>query len=256
MKKNLLLLLLFFIPCFAIAALEQLVVGTASGYAPYVSLNAKGEYEGLDIDLAKALAQKLQKNLVIRDFGTMPSLLLALKQNKADFLLWAISITKERLEKMEMVYYQGEAVTDMPLLFWDSVPEGISTLEDLAQYSKRTPKSSLCIESGSYQESILSKIPHLHLKYVATVTDALLEIQYGKSFATTIDPSLISRLVLKQPDIKVIRLPLPLQEQILGHGICINKNNQELAKQVRLAIGELTSEGVIAELEKKWLSQP
>ena len=78
---------------------EDLVVGTTSGYAPYVSINTEGEYEGFDIDIAKALADKLGRRLVIKDFGSMPALILAIKQNKADVLIWSISITQERKNK-------------------------------------------------------------------------------------------------------------------------------------------------------------
>src|SRR5271157_3699018 len=82
----------------------DLVVGTTSGYAPYVSLNEQGKYEGFDIDLAELLAKKLDKKLVLKDLGSMPSLMLALKQNKIDALIWAVSITKDRLKNYEMVY--------------------------------------------------------------------------------------------------------------------------------------------------------
>ncbi len=44
---------------FTSAVANDLVVGTTGGYAPYVSLNAAGEYESFDIDIAKALAGRL-----------------------------------------------------------------------------------------------------------------------------------------------------------------------------------------------------
>src|SRR5262245_20156221 len=114
------------------AIAKDLVVGTSSGYAPYVSINTEGEYEGFDIDIAKALADKLGRKLVIKDFGSMPAIILALKQNKADVLIWQISITQERQKQMAMVYYQGEKVTSLPLLFWEKIPDNIKGLEDMA----------------------------------------------------------------------------------------------------------------------------
>ncbi len=102
---------------------NSLVVGTASGYAPYVSLTSYGEYEGFDIDIAKALADKLDLTLKLKDLGSMPSLMIALQQGKVDILLWAISITKARQEKMEMIYYQGSQEMQMPFLFWKTIPK-------------------------------------------------------------------------------------------------------------------------------------
>ncbi len=234
--------------CQAMADTQELVVGTTSGYAPFVSLDAQGNYEGFDIDLAKELAQKLNKKLVIKDFGSMPSLMLALKQGKADVLIWAISITDERQQKMEMVYYQGEKVVEMPVLFWKEIPKGVSTFQDLA----KDPKRAICVEAGSFQEGVLKKEPNVNMKYTDKIMDAILEIKYGKSFAALIDPSLVSRFQAQYPEIKVLKLPLAAQDQSLGNGICVDKKNQELAAQVRKAIDELRMDGKIAELEKKW----
>ncbi len=57
---------------------------------------------------------------------------------------------------------------------------------------------------------------------------------------------------MQYPEIKVLRLPIPVDKQALGNGICIAKKNQELAEQVKNAIAQLKNEGKIAELEKKW----
>ena len=43
---------------------QSLIVGMAAGYAPFVSINPSGQYEGFDIDLAEALAKKMGKKLV------------------------------------------------------------------------------------------------------------------------------------------------------------------------------------------------
>ena len=179
-------------------AIEDFVVGTTSAYAPYVSLNDMGEYVGFDIDIAQELGKKLKRKLVIKDLGSMPSLLLAIKQNKIDALLWAISITEERQKQMEMIYYQGEKVTSLPLLFWKKIPDGITSIETMAK-----PDVVIGVEAGSFQESFLLKVPGLNLKQVDKVMDAILEIKYGKSTATMIDPSLLP-IVLKQfPEVKI-----------------------------------------------------
>ncbi len=125
----------------SLAGEETFTVGTTSGYAPYVSLDSKGQYEGFDIDLAKLVAEKLNKKLVIKDLGSMPSLIIGLKQKKIDAIIWAVSITEERQRQMEMIYYQGEKITTMPLLFWSKIPEDIKGPEDLKNDPK---KDRLC----------------------------------------------------------------------------------------------------------------
>lgn len=243
--KKIFLSLLFFA---SLAAEEPFVIGTTSGYAPFVSLNTNGEYEGFDIDVAELVAQKLGRKLVIKDCGSMPSLMLALKQQKVDALIWAISITEERQKNMEMIYYQGEKVSEMPFLFWKEVPANIRSIEDLG----KDPQKVICVEAGTFQEAVLKKCPRIKFKNVDKITDVILELRYGKSFATAIDPSLVSRFQLQYRDLKVLNLPLAPADQSMGNGICIHKNNPQLASQVRQAIETLIQEGKIAELEKKW----
>lgn len=246
MKKLLCILFLPFFLCLKLFAADSLVVGMTSGYAPYVSLDEKGKYEGFDIDVAELLAKKLNKKLVLKDLGSMPSLMLALKQGKIDALIWAVSITEERLKTLEMVYYQGDKMVEMPFLFWNKSPENLQSLADLGG------KREVCVEAGSFQEDVLRKYPEIKIKYIDKITDAIMEIKFGKSFAATVDPSLLTRFQAQFPEIKVTNLPLPPSEQSLGNGICLNKANQELAAQVKSAVGELIAEGKIAELEKKW----
>ncbi|MBI5346787.1 MAG: transporter substrate-binding domain-containing protein [Chlamydiae bacterium] len=226
---------------------NNLIVGTTSGYAPYVSLDKEGKYEGFDIDMANLIALKLNKKMIIKDCGNMPGLMIALKQGKVDILLWAISITEERLKNMDLIYYQGEKTTTIPFLFWNNIPEGIKTIADLGN----DPKKIVCVEAGTFQEDVLKKHPNLNIKYIDKIDDAIMEIRYGKSFATTLDSSLLPRFKNKYPQIKVIFLSLAPSEQTLGYGICISKNSQ-LTNQVKKAIEELSADGAIKELEKKW----
>ncbi len=232
----------------SLAAEETFTVGTTSGYAPYVSLDSKGEYEGFDIDLAKLVAEKLNKKLVIKDMGSMPSLMIGLKQKKVDAVIWAVSITEERQKQMEMIYYQGEKITTMPLLFWGKIPENIKGPEDL----KNDPKKIVCVEAGTYQEQVMNTYPGLTLKNVDKITDALIEIKFGKSLAVAIDNSLVSFVKQQNPEAKVLYFPLPSSQQSLGNGICISKDNQVLIAEVKKAVEELTKEGKVQDLEKKW----
>lgn len=244
--KKIVAIILFSLRVFA--GENQLLVGTTSGYAPFVSLNEKGEYEGFDIDFARALAEKLQKKLVIKDCGSMPNLLLALKQKKVDAIIWAMSITKERSENMEMIYYQGEKVQEMPFLFWKEIPKGIGAIEDL----EKEKKMLISVEAESFQEKVLNKYPKLRSKQIEKITDAIMELRFGKCQSAVIDPSLVERVQNQYPEIKVRYLPLKEEDYALGNGICIDKKNWELAEKVRKATEQLIDEGVVSKLEKKW----
>jgi arginine transport system substrate-binding protein len=233
---------------FASLRSSDFVVGTTSGYAPFVSLDEDGKYVGFDIDFSQALGKKLNRTVIFKDLGSMPALMLALKQEKIDAIIWAISITEERQKQMDMVFYQGEKVTTLPLIFWKEIPKEISCLQDMAKMTGAV----ICTEAGSFQDSFLQTVPGLCLKQVDKVTDAILEIRYGKSIASLVDPSLLGCLTEQFPELKVMEVALPPSQQSLGNGICLNKKNSALTAQVRQAVSELEQEGKIKELEKKW----
>lgn len=235
---------LFACLCSSLFATEsELVVGTTSGYAPFVSLNEQGKYEGFDIDFSEQLAQKLNKKLVIKDCGSMPSLMMALKQKKIDLLIWAVSITEERQKAFNMVYYQGPQTTEMPVVFWEKIPEGITKIEDL---------NDIAIEAGSFQAEVIGNYSQITTKFVDKVDDAVMEIRYGKSKAALIDPALVTKYQSRFKQVKVLKLPLAPSEQSLGNGICIAKDRTELYQAVIKAVEELRLSGEIAKLENKW----
>ena len=237
-----------FLGLFSALAASDLVVGTTSGYAPFVSLDEQGRYVGFDIDMAQALSKKLNRTLVIKDLGSMPALFLALKQKKVDVLIWSISITKERQEKCKMIYYQGKKVTKLPLLFWKKIPKGLTSIEAIAA----SPDTIVCVEAGSFQEGFLRSVSGLSIKNVDKVVDAIMEIKYGKSTATMIDPTLLAGYKTQYPEIEVLDVPLPENQQALGNGLCIDKGNQDLIESVEKAIYEMQNDGTIKELEQKW----
>ncbi len=239
----------FILYLFSAYADGELRMGTASGYAPYVSLNAEGTYEGFDIDVSYALARKLDKQLVLKDFGSMPSLLLALKQGKVDAIIWGLSIIKERQKEINLIHYQGEREPYISFLFWNELPEGLHSIEDLEKLPDKKP---IDIEAATSQESILRNYPNLPLKFVDKISDAVLDVKYQKSIAVAIDPALIPTMISKEPRLKPIHLVVPSDLQVMGLGIGVAKENALLTAQVEKAISELKKDGTIRQLELKW----
>ncbi len=248
MGKIVKFLFAYLIYVFSAYADEELKMGTATGYAPYVSLNAEGTYEGFDIDVSNALAKKLGKQLVLKDLGSMPSLLLALKQGKVDAIIWGLSIIKERQKEIRLIPYQGESEPYISLLFWEEVPKGLHSIEDLNKLSNK----EISIEAATSQESILRNYPTLQLKFVDKISDAVMDVKYQKSIATAIDPCLIPSIVMKEPRLKPIHLAVPPELQVMGLGIGVAKDNTLLTSQVEKAISELKKDGTIHQLELKW----
>ncbi|MBX9830561.1 transporter substrate-binding domain-containing protein [Candidatus Babeliales bacterium] len=243
--------------CAAVFALQRLlkteknrdnktfVVGTAAGYAPFVSINQQGDYEGFDIDIANAIVSKLNKKLELKDLGSMTSLMMALEQGSIDVIIWGMSITQDRLKKLAMVYYQGTPTLTYPLIFWQKIPAGIKSLNDMAGLT-------VCVEPSSAQAHVLSKYKNVVELQTEKVDDALLNLQYGKAVAALVDPAIAKKFKAKFPEIQILDIELGQDDQVRGMGIVIKQNNKNLIDQVQVAVQELKNKGVIETLEKKW----
>jgi len=224
---------------------SQLIVGIAAGYAPFVSINQFGEYEGFDIDVAHALADQLGKKLVLKDLGSMTSLFIALDQGKIDLIAWGLSITQERLEKVAMIHYQGDVTNSYPLIFWKNAPDSIAKLEDMNN-------KTICIEPTSAQDNVVSKYPLINKISTEKVDDALLNIQYGKADAAFVEPAIAKKFKNKYEEIQIVNMPLNKEDQALGIGLVVKKTNTTLINELDVAINSLKSSGVIEQLEQKW----
>ena len=149
---------------------------------------------------------------------------------------------------MTMIYYQGEKATSLPLLFWEKIPDNIKNLEDMAN----NPNAVISVEAGSFQENVLLSVPGLTLKQVDKVSDAILELKYGKSQAVLVDNSQKISYMEKFPKLKSLTINLPESKQSMGNGICLNSNNRDLIAAIQKAVNELFNDGTIANLEEKW----
>ena len=224
---------------------NSLVVGVAAGYAPFVSVNPQGEYEGFDIDVANALAREMDKKLVLQDLGSMSALFTALNQGKIDIIMWGMSITPARLQKVAMVHYAGEPTQSYPLLFWEKIPTHVKSLADLAG-------QTVCVEPSSAQEVILDQYDQINKLPVEKIDDALLNLQYNKAVAALVESAIARKFKAKYPQIQILDLPLAQENQEQGIGIVIRPKDKLLIRQVQDAVQTLKDSQIIAQFSKKW----
>ncbi|KKQ32320.1 MAG: hypothetical protein US49_C0010G0020 [candidate division TM6 bacterium GW2011_GWF2_37_49] len=226
---------------------DVLVVGMMSGWAPFMTVNQNGEFEGFDVDVAQKIADKLGKQLVIKDFGSLSTLLVAMQQNKIDFVMSGLDITTSRLAIMDMVPYTGQAVRSFYLLFWNQLPASVSSIQDLQQIVDPV----VCVEPGSAQAKYLDQFKFIQSKSLSKIEDMILDVKYGKSLAMIVEPRVAERFIRSNPDLKKLELPLPADFQTFGMGIGFAKNSA-LTKKVATLIQNLRSDGTLATLERKW----
>ncbi|MBI2345029.1 transporter substrate-binding domain-containing protein [Candidatus Dependentiae bacterium] len=169
---------------------KKLIIGTAGGYAPFVSMNDLGTYEGFDIDIAQAIAENMNIELEIKDIGSMSSLFIALEQGKIDAIIWALSITQERINKVTMVRYQGDNTKSYSIMCWKQTPYNATSINELKN-------TTICVEAGSCQEVALNKYPFIKKLSINHVDDGLLNIQYQKADGVLVEPTIAKKFKKK-----------------------------------------------------------
>lgn len=78
----------------------RIIVGTSADYPPYESIDPSGEFVGFDMDLMRAIAEKLGVEV---EFQDMPfdSLIAAVQAGKIDVVIAAMQSTPERDETVD-----------------------------------------------------------------------------------------------------------------------------------------------------------
>lgn len=227
---------------------DTLLVGMMSGWAPFMTITPKGTYEGFDVDVAQELAQRMDKKLVIQDLGSLASCFVALEQKKVALVLSGLDITKKRLKTLAMVRYTGQDVTHFCLLFWNTIPKNVLLIQDF----RALPGSVFCVESGSAQEAFLDQFDFITKKRLPSVIDIVLDLKFGKSVATLLEPRVAARLKRKNSEVRVLEVPLPEGFQVYGCGIALKQDNTALTTQVTALIEDMRIDGTLKKLEQKW----
>ena len=73
----------------------KLIMSTNAEFPPYESTDDDGNFIGIDIEIAQAIADKLGLELVIDDMG-FDAALLAVQQGKSDIVMAGVSVTDDR----------------------------------------------------------------------------------------------------------------------------------------------------------------
>ena len=229
---------------------EKIIMATMSGWAPYVYINKNGEYEGFDIEIAKKIAEKLEKKLEIIDMDTV-AIIEALKKNKADFAMTDLGITKERLKEIDMIKYQNQEQISWPLVFWEEIPKEINELKDFKKFKNK----KIAVEPGSTQESFLLSYNDFFEIVGLVPSIAINELKNKNIDAILIEENIFLEMKKSFPQLVKLDLEIDDEFKTFGTGIGINKNNNFLKIKIEEIIETLKISGELKNLENIYLNK-
>ena len=215
----------------------KLTMATNAAFPPYEMTTDAGEFEGIDIDTAKAIAEKLGLELQIDDMD-FDAALLSVQQGKADIVMAGVTVTDERKAVMD---FSDSYATGIQSII---VPEGsdITSPDDLAGKKIGTQRGTTgyiyC--SDDFGDDA-----------VVAYDDGLTAVQAlnnGQVDAVVIDNAPAKEFVAANPGLVILDTSYAEEDYAIG----MNKSNTALLEAVNAALEELKADGTMQALAEKY----
>lgn len=208
---------------------KKLILATEAGFAPYEYYDG-GEIVGVDIDIAREVADELDMELEIKDVA-FDSIINEVKTGKSDLGAAGISHTEERAREVDFTidYMKSRQVL--------IVHKGSRILSP-----KQLKNEKIAVQLGSVADSYLTEnVPSVSLVREKKFLAAIQDLKDGKVDGVVMDEVPARELV---DDRFVI-----LEEALVTdhYGMIVEKGNTELLNQVNTVIKKLQDEGKIDE---------
>jgi polar amino acid transport system substrate-binding protein len=228
------------------SAQETIRIASEGAYPPFNSLNAAGQLEGFDIDIANALCEEMKAKcqIVTQDWdGMIPGL----QAGKFDAVIASMSITPERLEKVDFSqkYYNTPPAIVAPK---DTDIKGV-TKEDLAGKTIGVQGSTTHFNYAekTYTDSEVKAYP--------TADEYKLDLANGRLDAVSDDIVTLSQW-LETSDgacCKLVGQITPVVEiHGPGAGVAVKKGNTALADKFTAAIAAIRANGKYKAINDKY----
>ena len=217
----------------------KLTMATNATFPPYEMTTDGGDIEGIDVDTAKAIAEKLGLELQVDDME-FDAALLSVQQGKADIAMAGITVTDER--KAVMAFSDSYATGIQSTI----VPEGsdIASPDDLAGKKIGTQRGTTgyiyCTDDFG-EDSVVA--------YDNGLT-AVQALNNGQVDAVVIDNAPAKEYVAANPGLKVLETSYAEEDYAIG----MNKDNTALVEAVNAALEELKADGTLQSIVDKYIT--
>lgn len=222
---------------------KTLIMGTSPDFPPYESVDAvnNGEIIGLDIDIAKYIANELGYNLEIAsmDFG---GLIAALQTGRVDFVMSGMSATEERLQSVD---------------FSDPYYFARNTIVSKAENSYHTLEAltgkMVGAQLGSIQEGVAESVENGSVKKLNKIVDLIQEINTNRIDAAIVEDAVAVEMTNNNNNLVMNFIPNESNEN--GYAIAFPKGSPYV-QAFNEVLAEMKDSGQIDELITKWFPEP
>ena len=215
-------------------------MGTNATFPPYEFVGDDGNVQGIDVDIAAAIADKLGMKLEVTDME-FDSLIPALQSDTVDVALAGMTVTPDRQENVD---------------FSDSYAKGVQVIivkdgSDIASPDDLEGKN-IGVQTGTTGDIYCSDdIQAAGLGEVvpyATGTDAVLALTTGKVDCVVIDNEPAKAFVAANEGLKILDTEYAVED----YAIALAKGS-ELTAKINDALAELKADGTLDAIVAKYI---
>lgn len=215
---------------------KSLVVGISPDYPPFESMR-DGEVVGFDVDLVTYIAGRMNKELVIKEmeFG---SLIPSLNTNKIDIAISGLTKNSNRSKNVGFSdpYFQ----VSLAAVFKKSEP----VESEEAMHGKRVG-----VQTGSTLEEYAKSIPNVNIVSMDNNLQLIQELLLNRIDVMLCENSQAPEFI-KNNDLSYTTFG----ELGAQYSIAFKKGNP-LIKDINKTLHQLQSEGILKQLNEKWISK-
>lgn len=217
----------------------KLIMSTNAAFPPYEMTTDSGEFEGIDIETAQAIADKLGLELQIDDMD-FDAALLAVQQGKSDMVMAGVTVTDERQNVMD--FTDSYATGIQSIIVKDD--SDIASVDDLAGKKIGTQRGTtgyLYCSDDFGDENVVA------------YDDGLTAVQMlnnGQVDCVVIDNAPAKEFIAANPGLKLLDTAYVEESYAIG----IGKGNTELKDAINTALEELKADGTLQAIVDKYIT--
>lgn len=217
----------------------KLIMSTNAAFPPYEMTTDSGEFEGIDIETAQAIADKLGLELQIDDMD-FDAALLAVQQGKADMVMAGVTVTDERQNVMDFTDSYATGIQSI-IVKEDS---DIASVDDLAGKKIGTQRGTtgyLYCSDDFGDENVVA--------YDNGLT-AVQMLNNGQVDCVVIDNAPAKEFIAANPGLKLLDTAYVEESYAIGVG----KGNTELKDAINTALEDLKADGTLQAIVDKYIT--
>lgn len=222
----------------------KLIMSTNAAFPPYEMVaDGEGVYqglEGIDVEIAMAIADKLGLELVIDDMD-FDAALMAVQNNSADVMLAGLSYSEDRDEVVDFTDSYATGIQSV------IVKEGSDvTMDNLGDYMIGTQRGTTGFQyaTDDYGEE--------HVIGYDNGATAVQELINGTIDAVIIDNAPAQEYVAANPDAGLALLDGAWVEE--DYCAAVDEGNEVLLNAINTALNELISDGTVQTIVDKYIT--